>query len=262
MAKFRESGAMRPHDCSISLQGVVLDYPLGPVARGSIKSGLFSLFGGARDAARAPDTVRALNNISLSVGYGERLGIIGSNGSGKSTLLRAIAGIYPITSGSIEIHGRVQGIFDIGLGFEPESTGRENILYRGLTMGMSPSQIASREAEIVEFANIGTFIDLPIRTYSSGMAVRLAFAISTYLQGDVLLLDEMLGAGDAAFQAKASARMRSLVESAKILVLVSHDMNTIKTVCTRAIWVLGGRIVADGAPDDVVEVYLEKSAQV
>jgi len=230
------------------------------MSRGSLKAGLFSVLGGPRSRVPQAQMLRALNNITFKVNSGDRLGIIGSNGSGKSTMLRMIAGIYPPSSGRLEIQGRVQGMFDIGLGFEPEATGRENILYRGLTMGMKPAEIKEREAEIVDFASIGSFIDLPVRTYSTGMAVRLAFAISTYLQGDILLLDEMLGAGDAAFQAKANARMKSLVERARLLILVSHDMHTIRTVCNRVIWLSRGRIVEDGSPNEVIEKYLELSA--
>lgn len=260
MSKYREAGGMREERLGIEIQSLALDYPVGPLTRGSVKAGLFSLFG-ARQKTPRVEFVRALKGVSLKVAVGERLGIIGRNGSGKSTLLRAMAGIYEPTSGVVEMRGRVQGMFDIGLGFEPEATGRENILYRGLVMGLSPTEIRAREDEIVQFAAIGDFIDLPVRTYSSGMSVRLAFAISTYLQGDILLLDEMLSAGDASFQAKAAERMRSLVESAKVLVLVSHDMATIQNVCTRVIWLSKGRIVAEGQPADVVAQYLADAGE-
>jgi len=252
-------GDNRDH-CGIEIQNLALDYPVGQLSRGSVKADMFSLFGAKQKTAKV-EFVRAIRGISLKVGAGERLGIIGRNGSGKSTLLRAMAGIYEPTSGVVEMHGRVQGMFDIGLGFESEATGRENILYRGLVMGLSPAQVRAREQEIIEFAAIGDFIDLPVRTYSSGMSVRLAFAISTYLEGDILLLDEMLGAGDASFQVKAAERMRSLVETAKVLVLVSHDMSTILNVCTRVIWLSKGRIVAEGKPDEVVEKYLADASE-
>jgi len=243
-------------DLGISVRDAVLEYPLGPLARGSMKSQLFSLFGSKRPEAEV-EFIRALNGVSFELHNGDRLGVIGQNGSGKSTLLRALAGIYPLASGQIEVRGRVQGMFDIGLGFEPEATGRENILYRGLVMGLSPAEVREREREIIDFAAIGPFIDLPIRTYSTGMAVRLAFAISTYLQGEILLLDEMLGAGDASFQKKARDRMNSLLEAAKIMVLVSHDMGTIRSICPRTIWLRGGRIVADGPSEVVIDSYLQ-----
>lgn len=244
-----------PRGASISAKDVTLDYPLGPVTRRSIKQQLFSLFGGGREA-EPPGNIRALNGVSFEIASGERVGIIGTNGSGKSTLLRAMAGVYPITGGQLIVRGAIQGMFDINLGFELEATGFENILYRGLVMGLSPTQIRARQDEIIEFAELGDFIHLPVRTYSSGMAVRLAFAISTYLQGNVLLLDEMLGAGDAAFQVKAAARMRNLVHSAEILVLVSHDIATIRNVCTRTIWLSAGKVMMDGDTTEVTTAYL------
>jgi lipopolysaccharide transport system ATP-binding protein len=250
----------RPSTVQVRVVNATLDYPLGPLTRASLKSHLFGLLGQKDRKRITTEYVRALDGISFSVGYGDRLGVIGKNGSGKSTLLRALAGVFPLSGGEIHITGTVQGMFDIGLGFEPEATGRENILYRGLVMGMSPQQIRDREAEIVEFADIGGFIDLPVRTYSSGMSVRLAFAISTYLQGDILLLDEMLGAGDAAFQAKAAARMQSIVQSAGALVLVSHDMGVIRSVCNRVIWLDSGKIIAEGDPGEMVDRYLETTA--
>lgn len=245
----------------LRLRSVNLKYPLGPLMRRSIKSELFSLFGAAGEQKHNVDYVEALKSISFSVGDGERVAIIGQNGSGKSTLLRALAGVLPINRGEIRVRGRVQGLFDIGLGFEPEATGRENILYRGLVMGLSPAEVAAREEEIIKFADIGEFIDLPVRTYSAGMGVRLAFAISTYLQGDILLLDEMLGAGDAAFQAKAHARMMSLVDSARILILVTHDMGTAELICPRTIWLRAGEIVMDGPSSEVIKAYLADSAE-
>jgi len=249
--------SLQDRPASIEATSVQLDYPVGSLVRGSIKAELFSLFG-AKDRAPKVDFVRALNTISFKVESGERVGVIGKNGSGKSTLLRAIAGIYPITGGVIEVYGRIQGMFDISLGFEPEATGRENILYRGLVMGLSPAEVRARQDEIIEFADIGEFVDLPVRTYSSGMSVRLAFAISTYMRGDILLLDEMLSAGDAGFVAKAQERMKNLLSSAKIVVLVSHDMGTIKNVCPRTIWLDSGRVMMDGPTDEVVAAYLSK----
>lgn len=243
---------------SIEVKDLTLDYPLGPLVRTSMKSILFSLFGQKEDLP-ATDYVRALDGVSFSVGPGERLGIIGRNGSGKSTMLRALAGVYPGASGSVVVNGRIQGMFDIDLGFEPEATGRENILYRGLVMGMSPTEIQRRAKEIVEFADIGMFVDLPVRAYSTGMMVRLAFAISTYLDGDVLLIDEVLSAGDAAFQEKARERMTNLFETASVVVMVSHDLDAIVRACTRCIWLQNGRIVVDGTPTDVCAQYLAET---
>lgn len=252
-----EPPAAERSDIGIRVRGATLDYPVGRLARSSLKSQLFTLLGVRKNEAPEMEFVRALNQVTFDVRHGDRLGIIGANGSGKSTLLRALAGIFPISGGEIEVHGRIQGMFDIGLGFEHEATGRENIIYRGMVMGLSRREAVDRMQEIVDFAAIGDFIDMPVRMYSSGMAVRLAFAISTYMQGDILLMDEMLSAGDASFVAKARDRMNSLLESAKILVLVSHDMGTIQAVCQRTIWLSKGQIVLEGPSEEVVEAYLK-----
>lgn len=244
---------------AIRVVAATLDYPMSPLKQRSIKSAIFGLFGPYRERHPLPQYVRALDAVSFSVRPGERVGIIGRNGSGKSTLLRAIAGIYPITSGTISVDGTIQGMFDIGLGFEPEATGRENILYRGLVMGLSPTEVREREEGIVRFADLGDFIDFPVRTYSSGMVVRLAFSISTYLQGDILLLDEMLAAGDASFIEKAAARMNSLVDSASVVLLVSHSMATIRRVCPRCIWLDKGKIIFDGDSESATRMYEEGS---
>ncbi|HVZ29775.1 MAG TPA: ABC transporter ATP-binding protein [Asticcacaulis sp.] len=242
-------------DKEIFLGGVDLSYPLGPFLRGSIKEQLLGLFLPRRNRL-SRSSVQALRNINLKITHGERLGIIGRNGSGKSTLLRTIAGVYPPSRGTVQVKGHIQSIFDIGLGFESESTGRENIMYRGLVMGSDPATIRARTQEIVDFADIGEFIDLPMRTYSAGMFVRLAFAISTYLEGEILLIDEVFGAGDANFAHKAVSRIRSLVDAASIVVFVSHDLGTIREVCTRVIWVDGGVIKMEGDPTEVTEAYL------
>jgi lipopolysaccharide transport system ATP-binding protein len=243
-------------DCKITLTKGVLRYPVGPFVKGSIKSNLMMLFG--HREMKGPDVsyYTALKGVDLSIRAGERVGIIGRNGAGKSTLLRAIAGIYPLEEGDLEVHGKIQSLFDIGIGFEAESTGRENILYRGLAMGSDPARIAEREQDIIDFAAIGEFIDMPIRMYSAGMTVRLAFAISSYLDGDILLIDEVFGAGDAAFQEKAIARMNNLVTEASIVVFVSHDIHTMKTLVNRVIWLDKGLIRADGPAGDVIDEYL------
>ncbi|MGY5346039.1 ABC transporter ATP-binding protein [Paenibacillus glucanolyticus] len=201
------------------------------------------------------DDVHALKDFTLEITQGEKLGIIGHNGAGKSTLLKTIAGIYPIKSGSRDIRGEIRSLFDLSLGFDLESTGRENIMYRGLLLGETPRKIKEMEQEIIEFAELGEFIDYPIRSYSSGMLVRLAFAISTSIPGEILLLDEVIAAGDAAFYSKAKDRMSGLMSRAKILVLVSHDLSTISEVCNRVILLKQGQIVKDGSPNEVLQYY-------
>lgn len=239
----------------IIIRRAQLDYPLVR-DQSSLKSAVFGALGFRTGPKVDKKVVHAVNGLSLTINRGERVGFIGHNGAGKSTLLRTIAGIYPLTSGTIEVTGRLQGLFDLGTGFEVEATGRDNIMYRGLTTGFSPQQIREREEEIIAFADLGEFIDLPMRTYSAGMYVRLGFAVSTYLDGDILLIDEIFGAGDANFQERAIARMRDLIDRAGILVMVSHDLSMMTALCTRIIWLAGGQMVLDGEPREVAEAYL------
>ena len=239
---------------AIDIRGATLQYPIGPVSRGSLKSTLFSLFG-HREAATAPEFVDAITDLDLSISKGERVGIIGSNGSGKSTLLRALAGVYPLKAGSISVVGQIGTLLDIGLGFEMEATGRENIYYRGMVMGHSRKEIRAAETEIVDFAGLGDFIDLPMRTYSSGMIVRLGFSVSTHFQPDVLLIDEIFGAGDAGFAERAVQRMQRMVQGAGIVVLATHDMALVDKFCTRVLWVNRGKILRDGPPGPVISQF-------
>ena len=251
----------QPDGCLIKLEDVVLRYPIGPFVKGSIKTSVFSLLGHKplEAAQQQRNYVTALKGVSLTIARGERVGIIGHNGAGKSTTLQTIAGIFPISGGKITVQGKIQALFNIGLGFEPDATGRENIRYRGLAMGCAPGEIAARAEEIIAFAGLGEFIDLPVRTYSSGMYVRLAFAISTYLEGDILLVDEVFGAGDAAFQKRAAERLKSLVATAGIVVMVGHDMVMIRETCNRVLWFEHGQIRLDGPTDAVVDAYLQST---
>lgn len=240
------------NECHISLKDVYLDYPSTVYNRRSLKQEVFELLKLQRPQKLLSD-VHALRGVSLEISEGERVGIIGRNGAGKSTTLKAIAGLYPITGGSIEIKGRIRSLLDLNAGFEIEATGRENILYRGLLLGETPENIAKKTEEIVEFAELGEFIDYPIKAYSSGMIVRLAFSISTMIEGDILLLDEIFGAGDAHFMKKATRRIMSLIEHAHILVFVSHDFHTVKEICTRVVWIDNGQVVMDGPAEYVVD---------
>ncbi len=251
----RSDPRVQAQDVAIEINDVTLQYPLKSTGRGSLKSALFSLFG-HREAKVERTYVDALKSVSLSISRGERLAIIGHNGSGKSTILRAMAGIYPLKSGSIRAYGQIGSVLDIGLGFEAESSGRENIYYRGMTMGYSRKQIAEMEEEIVEFADLGEFIDLPMRTYSSGMYVRLGFAVSTQFTPEILLVDEVFGAGDASFAKRALQRMYRIVEQAGIVVLATHDMGLVQELATRVIWMEGGRIRMEGGAVSVTQAYL------
>lgn len=240
--------------CFIKMKDVNLYYPSTTYNATTLKEEVFSRLRLQKKKEILCD-VHALKNFNLELNEGDKLGIIGHNGAGKSTLLKTIAGIYPIETGDIQINGSIRALFELSLGFEFEATGRENIMYRGLLLGETPDTMHTKEQEIIDFADIGEFIDYPIKAYSSGMLVRLAFAISTSIQGDIILLDEIIGAGDAAFYAKAKQRMASLMESAKILVLVSHELAVIKELCNRTILVKQGEIIADGTPEEVIEYY-------
>lgn len=239
---------------AIQVKDCVLEYPLGAYARGSLKS-LAMLAFGRREPKQSTQFVAALRGINIEIQQGERVALIGHNGSGKSTLLRAIAGIFPLASGSIRVSGKMGVLLELGLGFEPEATGRENIYYRGMAMGYSRRALAKHEAEIVEFCGLGDFIDLPVRTYSAGMYVRLAFAISTAFSPEVLLVDEVFGAGDAAFAQKAVTRMQEIVRKSGIFLLATHDLGLVEEVCSRTIWLERGRVVADGPTDTVLPEF-------
>lgn len=200
--------------------------------------------------------VHALKNVTLRISQGERVGLLGHNGAGKSTLLKTIAGLYPISSGTLSVNGEIRSLFDLSLGFEPDATGRENILYRGLLLGMSPKFMRAKEEEIIEFAGLGEFIDYPIKTYSAGMQVRLAFAVSTAIGGDLLLLDEVIGAGDANFMAKAKDRISQLIARAEILVLASHDFGALRNLCKRGIVLQRGSVLFDGDIEEAINMHL------
>lgn len=219
---------------------------------------LKSLFGGlfSRNITKPPvQDIHALKNVSVEIHTGERVGLLGHNGAGKSTFLKAVAGLYPISSGRLITQGEVRSLFDLSLGFEPDATGRENILYRGLLLGLSPAFMRKKEAEIIAFADIGEFIDYPIKTYSAGMQVRLAFSISTSVGGDILLLDEVLGAGDASFMAKAKQRITHLIEQSEILVLASHDLSSLQSICDRGLVFHHGQLIFDGCIKEAISAY-------
>lgn len=198
-------------------------------------------------AADAADrvTVRALDHLSFDFKEGERIGLTGPNGSGKTTLLRVLAGIYEPTSGFVSVKGRVASMLSITLGMEVDATGYENIFLRGTLLGMRRKEIAKLVDEVCEFSELGDYIYMPLRTYSSGMTMRLMFAISTSVQADIILMDEWLSAGDQEFTGKAEKRLTQLVDRAKLLVIASHSPDVIKNTCTRVIHLKHGKIVGD-----------------
>lgn len=242
----------------VELADVDLFYPSSPLRTFSLKEYVFNLVKLRKSQPLIHD-VHALRSVSLHISEGQRVGVIGPNGAGKTTLLRAIGGIYPIRSGTVRTNGRIRSLFELGLGFEMEATGRENIMYRGLLLGQQPAHIAAKRQEIIRFADIGEFIDYPVKTYSTGMYVRLAFAVSTSFGADILLLDEIMGAGDASFRHKARRRILELISSSRILVFVSHNTNWIRQICNRVIWLDRGHLVADGSPDEVIDAYVKEA---
>lgn len=197
----------------------------------------------------------AVSDLSLQVPNGQMLGLIGRNGSGKSTLLKIIAGVYRPTRGRVHVYGTLAPLIELGAGFHQELTGRENILLNGLLMGCSKEQMKDREQAIIDFAEVGEFIDSPIKQYSSGMQTRLAFAVATEVDPDILILDEVLAVGDAAFQQKCFVRIENFRRAGKTILIVSHNMLQIEKYCDRVIMLDKGKIAADGAAAEVVELY-------
>lgn len=201
----------------------------------------------------------ALRNVDLRVGSGERLGIVGHNGAGKSTLLRLLARIYPPTSGVVSVRGDVAPLIEMGAGFNPELSGRDNILLNGAMLGFSKRAMEAKVDGIFEFTELAEFAELPLKYYSSGMSMRLAFAIATEIEPDILLIDEALNAGDAAFVEKAKVRIKGLLDRSNVVIVVSHDLDALREVCTRCIWMDHGRIVGDGPTDEIIRSYLTAS---
>ena len=204
------------------------------------------------------DVFEAIKQVSFSVEKGRILGIIGRNGSGKSTLLRAIAGIFAPDSGTIDLKGNRVSLLSIGVGFEKELTGRENILLSGLLLGFSEEQIQEKIEEIIEFAELGEFIEAPVRTYSSGMYSKLAFSITAVLETDIMLIDEILSVGDAKFKKKSYNKMKELIRDAKrTVIIVSHNTDTIQKLCDSVLWLHRGEIKMHGKAEDILPVYEE-----
>jgi lipopolysaccharide transport system ATP-binding protein len=205
-----------------------------------------------RDGSQA---VTALRDVDLTVGRGERVGIIGLNGAGKTTLLKVMCGIYAPSRGDVVVEGDIACLFELATGFEMEATGWDNIRTRGLLLGLSANEIKERMQEIADFTELGDALDRPVKTYSMGMFVRLAFAVSTSISPDVLLLDEVIASGDIRFQEKAQRRLDEMVERASILVLVSHSMDAVRRSCRRVLWLHQGRVRMDGGVDEVIAAY-------
>jgi lipopolysaccharide transport system ATP-binding protein len=230
---------------SISLKNVAVNFPIYGAGAASLKKTLAaSVTGGRFGKETGVTVVQALSDINLELKSGDRLGLIGHNGAGKSTLLRALAGVYEPSSGEFKREGSVSSLIDPSLGIEPDATGIENIMLRGLVMGMSKKEIDKRTPEICEFSGLGQYVNMPVRTYSTGMLMRLAFSISTSVESDILLMDEWLSVGDADFTEKAEKRMRDVVSKSGILVLASHSPQLIAKECNMVLRLSHGRIEA------------------
>jgi len=234
----------------VRAENLIVDFPIyGETSRSFKTTFIRATTGGviAQDAAHRV-VVRALDHVSFEIREGDRVGLVGHNGSGKTTLLRVLAGAYEPVAGTLEVRGHVASMLNIWLGMDLDATGEENIFLRGTIMGLRRREVDRLTAEIAEFAELGEYLYLPLRTYSSGMAMRLAFAVSTSVSADIILMDEWLSVGDHAFAERAQARLRRLVDQAKIMVLASHDASLIDSMCNRVITLDHGAIVSEGAP--------------
>lgn len=241
----------------VVLDNVSVGFPILHLNHRSLKkSFLATATGGAilKDAREMP-FVRALHDITATFQAGDRVGLVGPNGAGKTTLLRTIAGIYEPISGHVHTEGRITTLLDIFAGFNPDMTGRENIRIRGMYMGMRPREVRALEPEIEAFSELGEYLNMPLRTYSSGMQLRLAFAIATSVHPEILLMDEWVLAGDAAFMSKAQARIEEYVVSSSIFVLATHSTQIIEQWCNKAILLQAGEAIAFGDTKSVIEAY-------
>ena len=241
----------------IKFESVCVEFPIFNANGRSLTSRLLEAATGGR-LDKDPDgrvMVRALQGLDFEFNEGERIGLIGHNGAGKSTLLRVLARVYKPQLGKADIAGNVTSLIDIALGINPEATGRENIFIRGALLGLRKQELTDKFDEIVAFSELGDFIEMPVRTYSSGMHLRLAFAVSTVVRPEILLMDEWLSVGDESFKHKAEERLTSLVDNAKILVIASHSRDLLEKTCTRALWLEHGQVKMDAPVLQVTKAY-------
>lgn len=231
----------------IELQNVTVEYPLYQGNSMSLRNSLIAAGTGGIISRGASNivTVKALNNVTFTLKDGDRVGLIGHNGAGKSTLLRTLGGIYSPTAGVVRVEGRISTIFQLGAGLDTELSGYENVVRMGMFLGASKSQAKAFIPDIEDFTELGDFLSAPVRTYSAGMLTRLTFAISTAIKPEILLIDEVLGAGDASFQEKAKVRMESVIKSARIFVLASHSSEMINLYCNRTLQFAHGSLIED-----------------
>lgn len=234
-------------DVGISAHNMSVEFPIYENSHRSLKKKVLNLSTGGRignDAGKNP-VVRALDSLNFEFKRGERIGLLGHNGSGKTTLLRVLSGVYAPVEGNLITKGKIASLLDVSMGLDPDATGFENIYLRGIMDGLKPAVIKSKIDEIAEFTDLGEYLNLPVRTYSSGMLLRLAFAISTSVDADILIMDEWLSVGDEAFSIKATERLDGMINNASLLIIASHDPALISRVCTRKIHLEHGKIISD-----------------
>ena len=241
----------------IEFRDVSIDFPIYNASGRSLKKRLMQVATGGQLGAdeQGRVVVRALENLNFLINDGDRVALVGHNGAGKSTLLRLLSGVYRPSSGVASVEGEVGSLIDISLGIDPEASGRENIFFRGALLGMTKAQIKEQLDSMIEFSELGDFIDMPVRTYSTGMHLRLAFAVSTVVRPNILLMDEWLSVGDEGFKQKAEVRLRELVQATNILVIASHSRELITATCNRAIWLEHGKIRMVGDASDICDQY-------
>ncbi|MGD7789255.1 ABC transporter ATP-binding protein [Propionibacteriaceae bacterium Y1700] len=242
-------------DLAVKVDDLSITYRTTFEKKPTLKTALLQFGRGGRRVKE----VEALKNVSFEVPVGTTLGIIGSNGAGKSTLMRAMAGILPPTSGEVQVWGRASTLLALGVGFNNALSGRENVILGGLASGLSRKEVEERADEVAEWTELGDFMDLPMRTYSSGMFARVAFSVAVHMQPDILMVDEALSTGDAQFREKANAKMQELRGKSRAMFLVSHGLGSIKEMCTEAIWLDHGTLMMQGKPDEVVDAYMSHS---
>ena len=242
----------------IEAKDVEIDFPVYSETSRSLSRQLVGKFRNRVEQRSGRTIVHALRGINICIHEGERVGLLGPNGAGKSTLLRVFSLIYPPSSGKIEVTGKISSLLNISLGVEPELTGRENLMIRGIMLGLTPGETQNLLPGVISFADLEEFIDLPVRTYSDGMKLRLLFSMATATNSDILLMDEWLSAGDKSFHNKAADRMQAMVEKAGILVLASHSVGLLKKTCTRGILLQKGEVLLDGPIDEVCEFYKDQ----
>ena len=244
-------------ESTLVLENVAVEFPIYNAVGRSLKKQLMRATTGGRLSGESGRViVKALDGVSLGLQHGDRLALLGHNGAGKTTLLRVVAGVYEPTAGWVSVTGRVTALFDVTLGLDQEATGYENIFLRGTLLGIDRKQLESAIDDIAAFTELGDYLHMPIRTYSSGMALRLAFGISTSVHPDILLMDEFFAVGDEAFMKKASRRLDEFIERAGILVFATHSLELVRRLCNKALVMKSGHIVAVGSVDEMIAGYV------